>query len=200
MDAVLDYLAYFDIFGYNLSFRHNKFIKYRTYYGGILTIICTGFLMYAFVNLSRDCFNKTNPAVRESSYYEDFAILNAEKFFFSFYFTDNMFNNMPNPEKYVIFHGVITNYTNEIETKTVPFVKCNYPKHFYNTTLSKEKVDQKLSNFNNTYCLDLEGDFNLINSGTEIPRLSLSIFVIECKNTTIDGVDCKLILKFIIFI
>lgn len=201
MRLVKEYLELFDIFGYDLTFRHKNFIKFTTYYGGLITIFCTGFLIYAFLNLSKDCLKKINPIVRETNYYDDYSIVYADKFFFAFYFTDSLFTYMPNPEKYLIFHGVVTNYTNESETTIIPFIKCDIEKHFNRTEISIGSINDKISNFDKTYCLDLDQGFNLINSGTEIPRLSLSLYVIECKNTTIDSVDCIIIfvIKFCLF-
>ena len=196
MELIQEYLSYLDIFGYDLSFRHNRFTKYRTYYGGILTILCTGFLVYAFLNIASDCLDKTNPLVRETSYYDDYSIVNGTKFFFSFYFTDDKLNSFDNPEKYLIFQGVLTNYTNDAETKTVNFVKCDYKRHFERTKLPLSRIKEKIKNFNDTWCLDLEEDFHLINSGTEIPRLSLSIYVIECTNSTVHNLGG---MKFLLF-
>lgn len=90
-------------------------------------------------------------------------------------FTDEIFNFITEPEKYLIFHGVIRNSTNHSETKIIPFVKCDYEKHFKKTELSKGKVEEKISNFNKTSCLDLNDDFHLINSGNEIPGFSFHI-------------------------
>ena len=55
METRHEYLSYLDIYGYDKSFRHNKFRKYRTYFGGIITAFCLGFLLYAFMNIARDC-------------------------------------------------------------------------------------------------------------------------------------------------
>lgn len=193
METIKEYLSYLDIFGYDLSFRHNRFTKYRTYYGGIITIFCIGFLVYAFMNIAKDCLDKTNPSVRETSYYDDYSIVNGTKFFFAFYFTDDKFNSLPNPEKYLIFQGVLTNYTNEAETKIVDFVKCDQKRHFERTKLPFNRINEKIKNFNDTWCLDLDEDFKLINSGNEIPRLSLSIYVIECTNETMNGLESNLL-------
>lgn len=45
--------------------------------------------------------------------------------------------------------------------------------------------------FNKSYYLDIDQNFNFINSGTKMPRISLSIFVIECRNKTINNINCK---------
>lgn len=192
MKLVKDYLELFDIFGYDLTFRHKNFIKFTTYYGGLITIFCTGFLLYAFLNLSKDCLKKINPIVRETSYYDDYSIVDANKFFFAFYFTDTLYKYIDNPEKYLIFHGVVTNYTDESERSVIPFVKCNLERHFNRTQIPTESINAKIPNLDKTYCLDLEEGFKLINSGTEIPRLSLSLYVIQCSNRTIDNIDSKI--------
>lgn len=189
MEKLNKYITLLDYFGYPLTFKHNQQITYRTTLGGSLTLLTLIFLVYSFLIFSKDCFNKTNPSVRETNTYDDYTVVDGKKIFFSFYFTDDKFRKIENPEKYLIFHGVITNYTDDISTRTVPFVKCDIDRHFKNKGLSTDKLQNKLSNLNYTYCLDIEEDFNLINSGTEIPRLSLSVFVIECTNQTIHDVD-----------
>lgn len=195
MDSLLNYLSYFDIFGLDIAFRHNRFIKYRNFYGGITTIFCGIFLIYAFLELSYDCIHKTNPLVRETSYYEDYSIVKGSNFFFAFYFTDSDFNFIKNPEKYLIFYANISNSTsNEGNIETIQFSKCNYDKHFNSKILTKEIINEKIKNFNNTFCLNFDNKINFINSGTEIPRLSLSLYVVECDNTTIHGVDCNFLL------
>lgn len=193
-------LTIIDIFGYPLTFKHNQAINYRTKLGGSFTFMVVCFLIYAFLHISRDCFHKTNPIVRENSFYDDKAIVFGDKFFFSLFFTDDKYNILSDPEKYLVFHGVISNYTDDLQVTTVPFVKCDFDKHFNKTKVNTEKIAEKMKNFEQTYCLDIDDKFFLMNSGTEIPRLSLSIFVIECANKTIDGVDCNnlFLLNFLI--
>jgi len=193
MEFIKKYLSYADFFGYDLNFRNNQFKKYKTFYGGLLTVICIGFFIYSFLNLAADCFNKTNPIVRESNYFADYSVVEGKEFFFSFYFTDENFNIIDQPEKYLIFHGVITNYTNHRQTRKIPFIKCDYKRHFHKTKLEMEKINEKITNFNETWCLDLDNDFHLTNSLNEIPRHSLSIYVIECSNSTILDMNCKFI-------
>jgi len=193
MEFLDKHLPYIDFFGYNLSFRFNQYKKYRTYYGGLLTIICSGFLLFTFFNLAADCLNKTNPIVRESNDFEELSVVEGTKFFYSLDFTDENFNSIVEPEKYLIFHGVITNHTDHREIKTIPFIKCDFDRHFKKTNLPKEKIDEKINNLNRTWCLDLDNEFRLINTGNEIPRITLSIFVIECFNTTTLDFNRKLI-------
>ncbi len=159
--------------------------------GGFLTILCAGFLVYAFLNISRDCFYKTNPTVRDNSYYDDYTVVNGNKFFFGIYFTDEKYNLIQNPERYLIFHGLVSNYTENLVVTTIPFSKCSFERHFNKTGVPLQRISEKIKDFEESYCLDIDDNFNLINSGTEIPRLSLSINVIECMNRTIENINCK---------
>jgi hypothetical protein len=190
--AFIEILTFVDMFGYPLTFKNNQAINYRTKLGGAFTLFTLCFMIYAFLILSKDCFNKTNPIVRENSVYDDKSVIDGDKFFFSIYFADEKYKTLPNPEKYIIFHGVLNNYTDDMETTTIPFVKCDFDRHFNKTKIDKNKLNEKMKNFDDIYCLDIANDFKLMNSGTATPRLSLSIFIIECANRTIDGVDCNL--------
>lgn len=191
MDKISNFLTYLDLFGFDLTFRHKRFTKYRTYYGGIVTIICFIVLCYGFFEFAKDCLHKENPLIRETSYYDEKSIIDIKHFFFSLFFSDLHLNHIPNPEKYLIFHGVLTNITDNKTISNIPFVKCNYEKHLKHVALPKEKFDKRFMNFNETFCLDYDETFSLLNSLNEFPRVSLSIYVIECKNTTVYGINCE---------
>jgi hypothetical protein len=181
----------FDIFGTQITFRHNNQTKYKTCGGGCATILSIGFVIFLFHYFSYDCINKINPIVRNNILYKIDNTVNMTKYFWAFYFTDEKRNNIDDPERYISFHAVITDWKETMQEKIVTFSKCNLNKHFGKTSFTKQKIFQIIPNFYDAFCLDIEDDFNLLNGYSQIPRSSISIYVMECYNKTMFGVDCN---------
>jgi hypothetical protein len=149
-----------------------------------------GFLIFLFNYFSYDCVYKTNPIVRENNVYEIHNSINMSKYFWAFYFTDEYYKKIEDPDRYLGFHAIITTWNETMETKPVRFSKCNINKHFSRTGFDKEKIFQLIPHFYDSYCLDLDDEFYLLNGNTQIPRSSLDIYVMECHNKTMKEVDC----------
>lgn len=168
-------LCNFDFLGFKMEYLYRGKNKYKSCYGGLITIICSILLTYIFINMSSDCFNKLNPTVREAIFYEQKAILQEKDFFFGLYFRDGDHNIINDINKYLTIEGLLKNNTLSLskeENIHFPFKRCeskNFAK--YDTT------DIKISNF---LCLDIKDNFILMNSNNEFPKISLSISIKEC--------------------
>jgi hypothetical protein len=192
MKHITKTIKVFDIFGSLITFRHDNQTKYKTCGGGCATILSAGFVIFLLHYFSYDCINKINPIVRSNIVYKADNTVNMTNYFWAFYFTDEEFNLLDEPDRYLAFHGKITVWTDKLEQRTLTFSKCNLKKHFSNTSFSRQKIFEVIPYFYDSYCLDLEEKFNLFNGYSQIPRASLEIFVMECYNMTLHGVDCNL--------
>ncbi len=191
MVNILDLFKVIDAFGYEIGFRYKGERRYRSSGGGIITFIAIGLVIYLFSYFSQDCLNKTNPTTRMLNSYNNTITLNASSFFYGLYFTDGKNEMIENPGKYILYHALVTDWDKEKITYTLKFSKCNKTRHFSKSGLPEQMIDEKIPFFHDSYCLDLPEDFKLKNGGTEIPRISLQIFVMECMNKTMFDVDCK---------
>jgi hypothetical protein len=180
-----------DMFGGELTFRHKDQMRYKSVNGGLATLTSFIFILYIFFYFSSDCFHKTNPTGRDTNFYEINNSLNLSKYFFAFYFTDQYYRPLPNPNKYLAFHARVSKWDTNLTQYPIFFSKCNMDKHFGRSGMNEDQILTVIPNFNETYCIDLEEDFQLINGNTQIPRLSIEFIVAECNNSTIWGVDCK---------
>ena len=183
-------IKYLDMFGSHITFRHNNQTKFKTISGGTATLFSIGFIIYLFYYFSYDCINKINPIVRDNNIYKIHNFVNMSKYFWAFYFTNDNMTMIENPERYLAFHGLVTKWNETLEIYPLKFSKCNLKKHFSRTGFTKEKIFEMIPNFNDAFCLDIEDDFLLLNGNTQIPRVSIDIFVAECENKTIKDVDC----------
>jgi hypothetical protein len=180
----------FDIFGSMITFRHDDQTKYKTCGGGCATLLSIGFVFFLLHYFSYDCVNKVNPIVRDNVIYKADNVVNMTNYFWAFYFTDENFNMIDNPERYLAFHGVVTIWNTRMEKRVVSFSKCNLNKHFSRTSFTRQKIFETIPFFHDSYCLDLDDEFNLFNGYSQIPRASLEIFVMECYNMTMQLYDC----------
>jgi hypothetical protein len=185
-----------DLFGHDLTFKHKKSYKFTTALGGVSTIISGAFLLYVLIYFSRDLLNKTNPTVRQTAYFQDNNYLNTSTYFYGLDIVTDANVPMENPEKFLIFHAVITYWNAKKQEKTYTFSKCDLRKHFNKVDIQHDYIHSKLLHFNTSFCLDLEDGFQLLNGFADIPRQSIRVFVVECMNKTIDGIDCNKILIF----
>jgi hypothetical protein len=180
-----------DIFGYEICFRHQGERRYKTVLGGMITIMLGIFLIYLFTYFSNDCIRKINPATRMQNNYFNPIILNASSFIYALQFTDSNNKIIADPTKYLSFHAIVTEWEENKSQHELKFSKCDKSRHFKNTGISQDIIKNKIPFFNETFCLDKPEEFILINSGNEIPRKSIQIFVMECMNKTLLNVDCK---------
>lgn len=189
-----------DIFGFNLSFRHDTNTKYKTRSGGIATIISVILCFLFFFYSSLDIFYQTNPTITKTNHYLEQVNITSEDFFFAFFFSDKFIhpfneNEIEDIKDYFDFFA-IANYhlgNDTILSDRLEFKKClslnhNSIDYFLNST-SVFKIDghHNAEKKNHSYCLDLDtekrGDFRLMNSLYEVPKISLSIKVKPCNKT-----------------
>jgi hypothetical protein len=180
-----------DIFGYEICLRHQGERRYRTIFGGIITLMLGVFLIYLFTYFSNDCIKKINPATRMQNNYSNPIILNASSFIYALQFTDSNNQIIENPTRYLAFHAIVTDWEHNKTQYILKFSKCNKNNHFKNTGISEDLINSKIRFFNETFCLDKPEEFILMNGGNEIPRKSIQIFVMECMNKTLLDVNCK---------
>jgi hypothetical protein len=191
LKKVIKFIKFSDVFGSELTFRHQNQVRYKTINGGLATLTSLSFIFYIFFYFSADCFNKTNPVVRDTNFYEINNSLNFSKHFFAFYFTDQFYRPIPNPSRYLAFHAKVSKWDANLTQYPIQFSKCDLQKHFGRSGMSNEYILSIIPVFQDSYCVDLEDDFYLINGNTQIPRSSIEFIVSECSNSTIWGVDCK---------
>ena len=184
-DSKLDifklFLSNFDFFGFKMEYLYRGKTRYKSCYGGLITILCFILIAFIFAEISKECFNKTNPFVREAIFYEHKSNLHEKDFFFGLYFRDKDHNVIENFEKYLTVEGIIHNNTlkiSEEEEISLPFKRCE-SKDFSKFDISGLKISDYL-------CLDIKDKFNLINLYNEFPKISLSINVKECKDNEND--------------
>ena len=176
------FLSNFDFFGLKMSFLYKGRTKYKTCYGGVITVLCSILLTFIFISISSDCFYKLNPFVREAILYDQKSILQGNDFFFGLYFTDEDDNIIQNFDKYLSVIGVIKNNTSTIskeENTFIPFKKCD-SKYFANYDTSRVKLKD-------IHCLDIQDKFILMNGYNEFPKISLSINIDICVNKTLNN-------------
>lgn len=190
MKKIKKTIKFCDIFGSSITFRHNNQLKFKTLGGGIATIFSMAFLIFLFNYFADDCINKTNPLVRDNNVYQIDNYINMTNYFWAFYFTDGFKNKIEDPQRYVAFHAIHTNWDQTMKITPIKFSKCNINKHFKRIKLDREKIFQIIPNLYDSFCLDLDDDFFLLNGNTQIPRSSLDIFVIECENKTMKDINC----------
>ncbi len=184
------YIELFDAFGYEINFRYRRNKRYRSRLGGAFSSISFAFILYLFYYFSQDCFNKTNPNVTIVNTFNNTVKLNSSSFVYAIYFTDTDNIAINNPQKYLSFHGIITEWGNNKKEHPINFSKCEISKHFNKSNILENRINQKLLNYDKTYCLDLPKDFEFLNGRNEIPRKSLRIYVMECMNKTMFQRDC----------
>ena len=78
-----------DIFGYDICLRHQSQRKYKTIFGGIITLMLAVFLIYLFTYFSDDCIKKINPSIRMQNSFANPIVLNASSFIYALQFTDS---------------------------------------------------------------------------------------------------------------
>jgi hypothetical protein len=181
-----------DIFGYDICLRHQSQRKYKTIFGGIITLMLAVFLIYLFTYFSDDCIKKINPSIRMQNSFANPIVLNASSFIYALQFTDSNNKVITDPTKYLSFHAIVTEWEHNKTQLILSFSKCNKNNHIKKTGIRDEIIYNKIPNFNQTFCLDKPEEFILKNGGNEIPRKSIQIFVMECMNKTLLNKNCKL--------
>ena len=182
LDVFKIFLSNFDFFGFKMEYLYKGKNRYKSCYGGLLSLICIIFVTFIFISISEDCFYKTNPKVRESILYDSKSILQEKDYFFGLHFRDKDHNIIENFEKYLTVDGIIRNNTITISKEEeihIPFKKCE-SKNFANYDTSEVKISDYL-------CLDIKDKFILMNRYNEFPKISLSINLKECVNNTINN-------------
>ena len=192
MNSILceEFLHLIDIFGFNLTFRNNDFLQYRTKLGGFFTIGYGILVILFFLHSSRDIYDQTNPKVRQSVVFKEDATIESPEFLFGLYFSDSDLNLLKftegkKIEDYFRFWATIKSKSfDKSGDIDIEFKKCNKTMNkvlFSDAFFTKQNNEENEAKIKNTYCLELK-DFQLQNALNEFPKKSLSLYVKKIKS------------------
>ena len=88
MNYIYEAFSEIDCFGTNFNFFLNHKKKFKTFYGGIITIITILLIILCLVCFGDNLYHKKNPTIIQTSINSDYTIINfkTEKLVFAFRF------------------------------------------------------------------------------------------------------------------
>ena len=156
MNYIYEALAEIDCFGTNFNFFLNHKKKFKTFYGGIITIITLLLIILCLICFGDNLYHKKNPTINQTNINSDYTIINLknEKLVFAFRFEnlDGQYVDISNkiyPKIYYYSRPEINNSNTLSVFKQEEFLSY----HICNESDDGENINL-IKNYGKLFCID----------------------------------------------